>query len=123
MKNQRLSKIPQTSDPVLRLIRNFIAIEFNGSPVYPKGPTFRNWIVADVLYWIQENGTDEQYKEISKIYNNNIRKGGAFPFARTLHSYCKKHDRVWYDNFDKTYEQILKSNIKASTPAKPKAKE
>ena len=103
-KKNRFSNIPKTSDPVLRMIRNFTSIEYDGSLVYPKGPTFKEWIVAGVLYWILNNGTAEQYKEISDIYDDKIKEGGAFPFACTLHSYCEKHDSVWYNNHQKIYK-------------------
>ncbi len=104
MTNRSFSKIPKTSDPVLRMIRNLDAFMFDGSEIYPDSLDFKDLDVSDILIWIKNNGTEEQYNEIWNTYNKNIRNNDPFPFQYALSSYSKKHDRVWYNKHQKLYK-------------------
>lgn len=104
MKKKRFSDIPETADPVLRMIRNFDAFIFDGSVIYPNGLNFQDLDASDVLDWIKNNGTLEQYNEIMKTYNKNIKNDDPFPLQYALSSYSKKHDHVWHDKHQKLYK-------------------
>jgi hypothetical protein len=97
MKSTKFSDKPETSDPVLRIVRNASSFWHDGSLVYIDAPDFTNWDVAEFFNWISKNGTPEQYKDINDMYNDKVTQNVPFPFGSAINSFCEKHDHAWYD--------------------------
>ncbi len=110
--NFNWTDLPKTDDPVLRLIRNFCSEEFDGSRVYPEGPTFEEWEVGTTLRWLKENGTADQYDEIESMYHEKLEVEELIPFACTLNDYCKKHDSIWHQNNRAKNYKLVQNNVK-----------
>jgi len=96
-KSTIFSNKPETSDLVLRIVRNASAFWNDGSLVYPDAPDFTHWDVSEFFNWISKHGTPEQYKDITDMYNDKIKQNVPFPFGSAINSFCEKHDQVWYE--------------------------
>jgi hypothetical protein len=89
------NKTPEATNEVLKLFRNFIALEFDGSEVYPEGPTLKEWTVQSIFDFLQENGDNQINKQFIDIYRSN-QDQIIMPMACSIGDYLRKYDNQWF---------------------------
>lgn len=80
----------------IKICRQFVVNEFNGTVLYKNYPNMENVISTDEMrsLLIKFDTKKNQFKDFQEILDKN--QDNHFPFASSIHKYLKKYDSLWY---------------------------